>query len=289
MDRLGATAAYLAQKRKMHLMGEALADAGIPYAIFKGAHIREVLYPDPSLRPLDDIDVLVPEPRKLAAIGALADAGMALEMDTSILSHEVKLKDGSVCVDLHWRLFRKGRSRIELALPLLERRAWQDGIWTLDATASLLVMLVHPAFTKHVSGSLSRLVRLVEIDRLIRRRDPDWDWVLELIDKAGLRTAAWSTLYWLRTFLDTSLPEQVTARLRPGQLQRAYLRWWIDHDLPRRLEGIPFLVQGAFTLALHDRPGDALRALAALVQARLQGRGVEREIRSALATGSGRA
>ena len=181
-------------------------------------------------------------------------------IDPRNLSHEVAIFDGHVHVDLHWRLFRPGRSRFELAATLLERRQRRSDLWLLDDSANLLVMLVHPAFAKHVCGPAAKLVRLVELDRLIREAKADLEWVLAVVPKAGLRTAAWSTLYWLRALLDTPVDERLLRRLRPGRLHRAYLAYWIDHDLPTRLAGIPFAVQGAFTLALHDRPADAFKA-----------------------------
>lgn len=282
-DRFGGTAAYLMQKHTLDRVASMLGGSTVPYAIFKGAQIRERVYADPAVRPLSDIDVLVPEKRCIDAIRALTAAGMELRVSPGNLSHEVTLQDGAVSVDLHWSIFRPGRSRVELAAPLLERRCEQDGIWMLDDTASLLVMLVHPAFAKHVNGREARLVRLVDLDRMIRLRDPDWDWVLRVIDRASLRTAAWSTLYWLRTFLGTPLPDQVRARLRPGSIHRAYLCGWIDHNLPARLEGVPLLVQIAFTLALYDRFTDAVRAVAALGRARSTARGIERQILRAIA------
>lgn len=125
-------------------------------------------------------------------------------------------------------------------------------------------MLVHPAFAKQVCGLAAKLVRLVELDRLIREESPDWEWVLHLVSKAGLRAAAWATLCWLRTLLDTDVDSKVLRQLRPGRLQRSYLAYWIDHNLPTRLAGIPLAVQGAFTLGLQDSATDAIRATASL-------------------------
>jgi hypothetical protein len=284
-DRFGSAAAYLAERRTLQKTAAVLDAALIPHGVFKGAQLREILYATPALRPVVDIDVLVPQEERYRAIACLVAAGMTPRVAEKDLSHEIKLKDGSVSVDLHWHLFRPGRSRVDLAPALLDRRRENGGIWTLDDSAALLVMLVHPAFVKHVNSDAATLVRLVELDRMLRLRAPDWEWVLRQIEKAGLRTAAWSTLHWLHTFFDTPVPEPVSARLRPGRLHRAYLRLWIDRHLPARLQGLPLLVQGAFTLALHDHPADALRAVAAALRARRQGPRLHREILRVLETG----
>lgn len=212
--RLGSVAMYLLQDQTLRKVAAALDSADVSYTVFKGAGLRERLYSDPTLRPMDDLDILVATDQRDAAIKALTCCGMRVSVDTRVLSHEVSLFDGHVHVDLHWRLLRPGRSRFELAGALLDRRQRQNNLWVLDDTANLLVMLVHPAFVKHVCSPLAKLVRLVELDRLIREGNPDWEWVLNVVSKAGLRTAAWATLYWLQSLLDTDLETQVLRRLR---------------------------------------------------------------------------
>ncbi len=273
--RMASAAIYLAQSHTLRKVAVALDAAKVVYAVFKGAGLRERLYSDPTLRPMDDLDILVATEQRETALKALIRSGLTLAVDPRNLSHEVALFDGHVHVDLHWRLFRPGRSRFELACTLLARRQRHEDCWLLDDCANLLVMLVHPAFAKHVCGPAAKLVRLVDLDRLIREAAPDWEWVLDVISKAGLRTAAWSTLYWLRAMLETKVETDLLRRLRPGSLQRRYLAYWIDHNLPTRLEGIPIAVQGAFTLALQDSATDALRATAALAGTLLS-RGKER-------------
>jgi hypothetical protein len=95
--------------------------------------------------------------------------------------------------------------------------------------------------------------------------------VLRLLDRAGLKTTAWTMLSWFRMLA----PPDVHAILdgwidsvRPGTLRAAYLRQWLAHDLPTRWLDRPYLIQFGFTLPLHDRPGDVLHALHGLQQAR---------------------
>jgi hypothetical protein len=280
--RIASAAMYLLQRQTLCTTSAALDAAGIAYAVIKGGGLRERLYTDPSLRPMDDLDILVPTEQRDAALQALTRSGMKPLIDPRNLSHEVAVFDGHVHVDLHWRLFRPGRSRFELAATLLERRGQRSRLWVLDDSANLLVMLVHPAFAKHVCGPAAKLIRLVELDRLIREGQPDWEWTLAVVSRAGLRTAAWSTLHWLRAMLDTQVDEEVLRRLRPGRLHRAYLSHWIDRNLPTRLAGIPFAVQGAFTLALHDRPTDALKAAVTLAATVFSRRREDRRVRTSI-------
>ncbi|WP_157817949.1 nucleotidyltransferase family protein [Candidatus Thiodictyon syntrophicum] len=266
--RQAAAANYLLQRRTAQRVCQCLTQAQVPFALFKGFATRERLYPDPSVRPAVDLDVLVAPAFRDAAIGALTARKLRFHGENATISHEAVLRDGHVSVDLHWGLLRPGRSRFELAPMLLDTIRLNGEFPVLSDDANLLVMLVHPAFTKHVNGRTARLIRVVDLDRMLRTTAPDWDWILSLIDAAGLRTAAWAVLHWQRTLMDTPLDPFVVSYLEPGPRKRRYLAYWLEHQLPARLGSIPGLVQGAFTLALHERPADAGRAIARLVRAR---------------------
>lgn len=265
-----AVVRYLLQRRTAVAASACLSAAGIRHAVFKGVAVRERLYAVPALRPAVDLDVLVTPEDRDRALCALAAQHYRLVAVPGNLSHEVVLRDGQVSIDLHWAPFRPGRSRCELTPFLLGTARPLGPISVLSDDASIVVMLVHPAFAKHVNGGAARLIRAVDLDRMLRMVQPNWDWILPLIDAAGLRTAAWAVLHWQRLLMDTPLEAAVLRHLKPGRLQRRYLCAWIDRQLPARLGGIPGLVQGAFTLALHDRPGDALRAVMGLVKAQLE-------------------
>ena len=99
--------------------------------------------------------------------------------------------------------------------------------------------------------------------------------MLRLLERSGLKTAAWTMLNWFHGLAapDTQgLLDRWVASVRPGRLRAAYLHQWLERDLPSRWLDRPFLIQFGFTLALHDRPGDLLHALAGLRRA-LRNRG----------------
>ena len=57
--RMSAAAGYLAQHTALVRIDSLFEASGIHYAVMKGAQLREHMYPDPSLRPASDIDILV--------------------------------------------------------------------------------------------------------------------------------------------------------------------------------------------------------------------------------------
>lgn len=81
-------AAYVGSSRRqptirfeIRALAGALADAGIPAIMLKGAFLAFHAYPDAALRPLRDIDVLVPDDRALDAYRLLREQGASTQGD----------------------------------------------------------------------------------------------------------------------------------------------------------------------------------------------------------------
>jgi hypothetical protein len=164
-------------------------------------------------------------------------------------------------MDLHWHLFRPGRARPGLDEWLFEHVEDHAGIPGLDATASLLVMLVHPAITKYLISPTSMLIHAVDQARLIQCGKVDWDELREALLRSGTRTAAWASLYVLQHLYDVEAPDGFAQRIQPGRSHRAYLRLWINRGWISRAFHHRWLVAGTFSLALQDSFGDVLMAL----------------------------
>ncbi|MGB8145740.1 MAG: hypothetical protein WCF05_11315, partial [Chromatiaceae bacterium] len=163
------------------------------------------------------------------------------------------------------------RTRVDLTAELLVRRQRIKGHWGLSDSDTLFMMLTHPAFNKYVCSPNMGLGRVADFLLWIQQRPVDWPAVLRLLERSGLKTAAWTMLNWfhrlaapdVRTTLDAWIDT-----VQPSPLRAAYLGEWLERDLPSRWLDRPFLIQFGFTLALHDRPGDLLHALAGLQRAR---------------------
>jgi hypothetical protein len=146
-------------------------------------------------------------------------------------------------------------------------------------------MLTHPAFAKYVCSPNMGLARVADFLLWINQRPVDWFAVLKLLERAGLRTAAWTLLSWFRMLAPAdahATPDGWLETVRPGRLRAAYLRQWLLRDLPTRWLERPLLIQLGFTLPLHDRAGDVLHALTGLREAK-QNR--QRDLRLMLGAG----
>lgn len=71
-----STLRALAMQRDMLTTSRVLDQAGIPHLFMKGAYLAQFAYPELGLRPLRDLDVLVPQEGALAAFEALLSNGL---------------------------------------------------------------------------------------------------------------------------------------------------------------------------------------------------------------------
>ncbi|MDG4549089.1 MAG: nucleotidyltransferase family protein [Candidatus Contendobacter sp.] len=256
-----AAVRYLAQRHALERIDAAFGAASVRYAAFKGAHVRELVYDDPSLRPAGDVDILIARNQRDLAARTLVRQGFALHPDADVVSHEAAFHDRNVSVDLHWQILRPGRTRVDMTDAFLARRRRQGFFWGLDPADALFILLVHPAFAKYVTSPYALLCRVVDLSRWLRTGEMDWDKTLALLGQAGLKTAAWVVLRWASWLMGPVAPPDVLERLEPGRWRARYLGYWLEQNLPSRWLRYPLLVQIAFTLALHDCPNDAMTAI----------------------------
>jgi hypothetical protein len=148
---------------------------------------------------------------------------------------------------------------------MLSRRQRSNELWKLNADDSLFVLLVHPAFAKHLAGWGMGLHRVVDIVAWLNTQSFNWETVCVQLEANGVRGAAWATLRWVELLTGQHAPsglDAMLATLRPGRLRSAWLDRWLRNDLSERTSGWhPARLLG-FTMFLHDAPGDGLRALA---------------------------
>ncbi len=277
-----AAVRYLAQRYALERIDAAFGAASVRYAVFKGVHVRELVYDDPSLRPAGDVDILIARSQRDLAARTLVRQGFALHPDADIVSHEATFHDRDVSIDLHWHILRPGRTRVDMTDAFLARRHRESFFWGLDSADTLFTLLVHPAFAKYVTSPYALLCRLLDLSRWLQSRNVDWDKTLALLDQAGLKTAAWAVLFWASWLMGSVAPPNVLERLEPGRLRTRYLRYWLERNLPSRWLHYPLLIQIAFTLPLHDRPSDALAAIQGWLRHRWKMRNEQETLLAAL-------
>ncbi len=261
-----AVANYLRQQHTLQKTEAIFRAEFLPHAVFKGVHLREIIYSNPACRPACDIDILVAKSEKTRAIKSLIAAGFTFHPKAENISHEASLADSNIDIDLHWEILRPGRTRIGLTDELLATRREYPGHWGLSQEATLFIMLVHPVFTKYGTAPHASLIRMIDLVRWIQTQQIDWQILLDWLKRGGMQTAAWITTQWLEMLTGITLPETFVSRIRPSAARIVYLRTWISKNLSTRLLNYPLLIQAGFTLPAHDSFKDAVHAVSSLVR-----------------------
>jgi hypothetical protein len=262
-SRMQAEALFAMQERALGDLDAALTEAGIDYALIKGAANRLLVYDKPSLRACFDLDVLVRPRDRVGAAQALSGIGFAAAPEERSISRELVLSRGGVDVDLHWGLLREGRLRTDPVEVMLERRRRLHGLWMLGVDDALFVLLVHPAFAKHLEGWQMGLHRVADLLNWLRGQKGDWPKVTEMLAANGVRAAAWATLHWTQLLAGEHPPpqlQQMLSDLEPGYARKKWIGLWLRHNLSSRTSDLRWMRLLGFSAFLHDTPGDALRA-----------------------------
>jgi hypothetical protein len=197
-----------------------LSARGIGSVWLKGIALSQTIYPAPDLRPMSDIDVLVPFERREEARAALLELGYQDEApsylaDLPLVSlHHYRLMTHyrRGIVELHYRLL--GGNVVSDAAEQWLRQQIQitpQGWAALAPEAQLLHLCAHHVLA-HNDEHMG-LVRYLDIDLLLRAAPVNWDVVLDKAGEYGLLSALHYALEKVITLFDTPIPEAVRSRL----------------------------------------------------------------------------
>lgn len=219
----------------------ALAAAHIPALWLKGFALAHTVYPQPALRPMCDLDVLVPYIHREAALrvveglgyhfyetaGHLMSSTEALHLN---VTHHYHLRGGvndSVVLELHFQLL----STDDQLLPL-DKLAW---FWTqtgmvrngrtfiaLQPEAHLLYLCAH-AILQHGEANIS-LRQYFDLHQIISQTVIDWDKVIAQSAVFGWNYAVHRALAQSQRYFSTPVPDTVMARLQGDPHDAAAVR-----------------------------------------------------------------
>lgn len=224
-ERYAATAAC--NMRQMHRLGEVLRvfeRRSIPVMPLKGAALLALVYRDPGLRPMTDVDLLVRREDLRRAADALREAGLTpigREEDYARRGHHHWIPyvspDGALAVELHHDLAPAGRD-MRVDVEDLWRRAQpaamgRAAVWLPSPAHLLLHLAMHAAGAQLFDRSLGGLQ---DIARTVRSLGETIDWT-ELAATARAWNAsryAYCTLRLTEEMLPSGIPAAVLDRLR---------------------------------------------------------------------------
>jgi hypothetical protein len=260
-----AEALYLTQEQALKDIDSILQKTGIEYAVIKGGANRLLLYDNPAVRACHDLDILVKPEDRAGTAKALHAAEFMPRIDPANISRELVMSRNRVDIDLHWALLREGRLRTDPTVDMLARRRRINDISALGPEDTFYLLLVHPAFGKHLSSWNMGLHRVTDVIYWLNTQSTNWPTVRTQLENTGVQTAAWATLRWVKMLAQDHAPESLDAMLAdlsPGALRRRWLERWLRKDLSKRLAHNNWVRLLGMSLFLHDTPADTMRALA---------------------------
>ena len=271
---LGSAAANLVHRESVVRIERRFAAERVEMVLLKGAATAEWVYPDPSLRPMTDVDVWVAaEAMDMASvlldeIGFRRDPGLAGRPDA--LQREsggerifVAADGSSARVELHYSPFQGWWTRRTAspdaravwlrAVPIAEGRHARR----LCAEDAVIQAAVHA-----VVGQFSQapLRGLLDVAVLARRARVEWRRVAARAERWRLRVAVWLALDLADRVFGVPGGRAAIDSLRPRATRRAILGRFVDPAaLLRGADLTPFHLRNPFLFAVTDRAPDAAR------------------------------
>jgi hypothetical protein len=206
---------------------EELHAAAVPFIVLKGAAIIACYLDDRSLRPMDDIDILVPEKSLVAAVDVLTRMRLFPEKMSprQVLANEHlrttypgwPFVREDLCVDLHWKaLHLDRRPEADEHFWLAHRELSLDGtkIRVLDPADQLINICAHAA--QPLAG-MAITQWPADAALLIKNaRGLSFQRLVEEAKHHGLSAILAEGINFLAKDLHLSVPAEVIAKLRIG-------------------------------------------------------------------------
>jgi hypothetical protein len=214
-----------------------LHDAGIPTLILKGAALALLYYHDLGLRPMTDIDVLVPINKAIDTIELLRGSGWKpiaatprnISADFLLATKACNLvrHESDPQLDLHWHVFQEcldPDADLDLwdsSVPVLNRDVETRALSSAD---QFLHICVHG-----MEWNVVAPMRWVADAMIVLSETPDLDWerVLQQARKRGFILVLQIMLLYLRSLVDAPIPSHVIEQLQSlpvTQIERDWMK-----------------------------------------------------------------
>lgn len=241
-EQLRTTVSHMYFRRELVQIVDQLHEQRIPVALLKGAALAESVYPTAGIRPMGDLDLLVPAHLAEDAQATIQELGYRPggtpedQADTEKNHRHLPALFGigkPVVVEVH-------RHIVRLDSPL---QFDISGFW--DRTEPLVVdgrdfvktlapddMVFHLAlnfFLDRRFHSLAALGQLCDLSEVVKQRDElPWERLVSNVKDCGLGGPTASTLALARDLLDAPVPERVIEDLYPAGVDRERLAAFAD-------------------------------------------------------------
>lgn len=217
-----------------------LKKSGLDYLVIKGPAIAHTVYPDPTLRSFNDLDLVVRERDWAAMHQILVEMGFTPEENLpqpppklvpQAIIHQLKYwhQDMELLVEVHYDdILNAGLASRDVE-GFWQRAIQIDVQGMLVRVMSLEDQLIHLCVHLHYHG-YTRLNCFTDIAFVVRDHaaELDWERLFETVEVEEAQVGVFYTLHFIDQLLGISVPEGVMSRLRPGRLRR----WFHERYVP---------------------------------------------------------
>jgi len=231
---INSVAASLIRQNSLKKILAAFDRAAIPVISLKGAHLANTVYPDPALRHMSDLDLLVPFEKLEQAVEALQSLGYRPErqywtdFETTVNQHLPPFRsEKDQTVELHWTIRHP-----ELARPVDLAAVWARAQpFDLEGQAArglstedlLLHLAAHSAIQHHMKGGLQSLYDIAAVvDRW--NEQIDWEQLVQASREHKLRKALYLLLRLCRELFGAPVPEAFLLEIQPPDFDPQWLQ-----------------------------------------------------------------
>jgi hypothetical protein len=260
-----------------------LEQAGVPCIVLKGAAAATLHYRDAGVRPMGDIDVMVPLDRAALAVRHLESLGWRANrrhiQDLIRYQHSVTMEKDGASVDIHWQVFREciqgdaGEGFWRRSVPLEFLGAHCRGLGPGDALLHAVVHGIRWREEPTVRWIPDALAILHSCGDAI-----DWDALREEACARRLLLRFVRGLEYLRENFDAPIPDAAFERLRrtPAtpleRLEFRLLTLGADGNRKLQLGHAPLFAVTYLRLVSRRSPFHKLAELPAFLRYRLRNR-----------------
>lgn len=205
--------------------------SGLKLIFLKGFAFLYLLYQDPGLRIMVDIDLLVKEKDLIKIKEILLGQGYRTGEERHRKSEEIfqtalhfaknNLKNQPILIDLHWKLLpsRPYRLNLPLTWERVQRvKLGQQEFLALSNEDNFLFSVLH--VRRHVRElTLNFIVDIAELLNFAGN-DFDWKYINSVARKNHCRTAVYFSLYLAKDLLNAQVAEEILKGFQPDLIKR---------------------------------------------------------------------
>jgi hypothetical protein len=251
---------YRASQVRSHRMYKVVGDifktfkaAGVQAMALKDVQLARVIYPEPGLRPMGDIDILIRQEEYREAARCMNQLGFTarpqnlhftLQYAFGHMFHRAK---DNVWVDLQWNILQMEydtyhQSPFDFQVNQMWRRA---GVMPVDDFEMLAPspedMLFH--LCMHLEGhKYAELILFCDIAEFLRHYagQLDWQYLAQITKKYGAESGVYYVLFFMQRLYGVTLPPSILKELEPGYFKANLIQPLYDNltTLHLSLDGI---------------------------------------------------